>query len=348
MKTRVTIAAALLAGMGLSLLAGSAGCDAKPSPPKVGWFRSVKTLDISPSDPDELKSVMDMEYARAIYETRLVVLHSYYLDAGFFHKIVWAYRELENLREAKVFQWRGATVLPAADAPPPPDAPEGVLVERVVGARAMYQRRVEELARYYEQTSQAFKARVIRNMQDRLDPIHTYMYVNSAEYPPLTLRPRDSVPQADAVFYQAEGLFRRGKGLLRTAPTTSYPKQRESLRLFKQLVHRYPSSDKIAYSAYFIAEIYKEYFDEDLRAVNWYERAYTWDPRINLPARFQAATVYDLRLNDKLKAIELYEAAIEHERFNSSNASFAIKRIEELRDDAAWQWQDRRDLGIRR
>ncbi len=341
------IASVGLLGVGLCLLAGSAGCDMKPRPPRAGWFTAVKTLDVSPSDGDELQAVTDLEYARAIYESRLVALHSYYRQAGCFHKIVWAYRELENLREVKVFTWRGASVPPAEDTPPPLNAPEGVMVERVVSSRLLYQRRVEELARYYEQGGQAFKARVIRNMQDRLDPIRTYMYVDSAEYPPLTLRPRDSIPQADALFLQAKDMFRRGKGFLHVAVTTSYPKQREALRLFRQLVQQFPTSDKMAASAYYIAEIYKEYFDEDIRAVNWYERAYTWQPEIGLPARFQAASVYDFRLNDKLKAVELYEAAIEHERFNSSNARFAINRVEELRDDAAWQWQQRRDMGIR-
>lgn len=349
MKKTLTInaSAVLLAAMCLSI-AGLAGCDAKPAPPRMGLFGRVKTVEINPQNTAEYQAVMAMEHSRAIYEARLIALHSYYRNVGHIHKIIWAYKELENMRDAKPFTWQGATIPPAVDTPAPPDATEGVLAERLVQARLAYQQEVAELASYYERSGQALKVKVIRNMQDRLDPIRTYMYIDSAEYPPLALRPRNSIPQADALFQQAVRQFRAGKGLLNIAITTNYTKQREALRLFQELIRKYPTSSKIAMSAYYVADIYKEYFDEDLRAVNWYERAYTWLPTINEPARFQAATVYDLRLNDKLKAIELYQAAIDHEQFNRSNVKFALDRIPELRAEAEKQRRELRRLGVER
>ena len=114
------------------------------------------------------------------------------------------------------------------------------------------------------------------------------------------------------------------------AVTTSYPKQRQALLKFRELIDKYPTSNKLAQSAYYVGEIYKEYFNENVRAVHWYRRAWQLDPNIPVPARFQAATVYDLRLQDKEKAIECYRLAIKHEQFNSSNVRYSHQRIAEL------------------
>jgi hypothetical protein len=96
------------------------------------------------------------------------------------------------------------------------------------------------------------------------------------------------------------------------------------------LVHTYPTSTRIALSAYYIGEIYKEYFDENYRGVLWYERAWQWDPGITQPARFQAAVVYDYRLHHRGKAVELYRLVLQDETFNVTNTLFAERRIEEL------------------
>ena len=100
--------------------------------------------------------------------------------------------------------------------------------------------------------------------------------------------------------------------------------------LFRDVIDHYPHSTKIALSAYFIAEIYKEYFNENTRAVKWYERAWQWDKNITEPARFQAATVYDLRLKNPKKAIECYRAAIKDDPWRLANREYAQDRIKAL------------------
>ena len=62
----------------------------------------------------------------------------------------------------------------------------------------------------------------------------------------------------------------------------------------------------------------------------WYRRAWQWDPKIQLGARFQAAVVYDYRLKNKDKAFELYQAVLLHEHQDASNRRFAQQRIAEL------------------
>ncbi len=78
-------------------------------------------------------------------------------------------------------------------------------------------------------------------------------------------------------------------------------------------------------------EIHKEYLpgQEEL-AVKWYERAWTWDPRTPHTARFQAAVVFDYRLHDRDRALELYKSVVRDESHDRSNLRFATRRIREL------------------
>ena len=141
------------------------------------------------------------------------------------------------------------------------------------------------------------------------------------------------ISEADDLYSKGSQLYEEGKGWMRTFLSTNYNKQRSALAYFRELIRRYPSSDKIALSAFYVGEIYKEYFNEDVRAVHWYELAWAWDPHIQLPARFQAATVYDHRLKNPLKALTTYQLAVRHEQFDPSNVRYAQVRIEILQQE---------------
>ena len=110
---------------------------------------------------------------------------------------------------------------------------------------------------------------------------------------------------------------------------------------FTKLIHDYPQSTKIALSAYYIADINKEYFRENTLAVYWYERAWTWDPHITEPARFQAATVYDIHLHDYAKAVECYRLSIKYDPWRLRDPEYAAKRIEELTGQTPEQGRSR-------
>ncbi len=307
-----------------------AGCDRPPSAPKTADRETVEVLSVSPAERGELKAATALETARVNYLYRLGVLQAYYEKVGNMDKLLWARREAKNLNRVQTFQWEG---LPAI-APPTGESIENVderaLVEYVVAARKTYTDAIGELTDFYNRAGQAFKAKLIANMKDRFDPVRTYMYFLSAEIPPADLKPTDVIPEADALFAEALKLHRRGKGLLHIAVTTSYPKQRQALMKLRQLVQTYPASNKIALSAYYIGEIYKEYFNENIRAVRWYQRAWEWDPNVTKPARFQAATVHDIRLHNYKSAVACYRGAIKHEQFNPSNVRYAHERIREL------------------
>ena len=123
------------------------------------------------------------------------------------------------------------------------------------------------------------------------------------------------------------GLYKRAKPL---PGITNYRRQRQALLLFRQLVEKYPNSTKIAQSAFYIGEIYREYFRQHIRAVHWYRRAWEWDPNIILPARFRAAVTYDYHLAEYTKALKLYREVVKKETFDWTNVAFANRRIEQL------------------
>jgi tetratricopeptide (TPR) repeat protein len=211
------------------------------------------------------------------------------------------------------------------------DADERLLAEYALTARQAYLDSLDRLEQFYRKHEPGgYKAVRVANVRARFDAVRTYEYFLNAQIPGPDLRPTVVNPEADALYDQAMKLYSQGKGILHTFVTTDYDKERQALGMLRELIEKYPHSTKIAMAAYYIGEIYKEYFNEDVLAVHWYERAWQWDPNIPKPARFQAATVYDLRLMQKPEAIECYRGALEYEQFNKSNCDFARKRLRDL------------------
>ena len=106
-----------------------------------------------------------------------------------------------------------------------------------------------------------------------------------------------------------------------------------ALAKFKELVDRYPTSDKIDDAAFFIGEIHKEYLEEkdNIIAVEWYKRAIQWTPNTPHPVRFQLAALYDGRLHEREEALYWYQQVLEHEPdLERSNTMWASNRIRQL------------------
>ena len=117
-----------------------------------------------------------------------------------------------------------------------------------------------------------------------------------------------------------------------------------SAEAFRTLIERFPSSDKIDDAAFFSGDIHKEYLSgQESLAVKWYERAWAWNPDTPHPARFNAAVVYDYRLHDRDRALELYQQVITQDAdADQSNVRFATRRISQLTEapvaQPARQW----------
>lgn len=209
------------------------------------------------------------------------------------------------------------------------DAQEVDLVEQLLMYRANYHRSLQALHDYYRE--RGFETKRIWASHELADAnrIKPFRYLLSAEIPSDRLVPRDSIPQADQLYERGLALLNEGGHGIPVFYRDD--KMRQALSVFRQLIEKYPSSDKIDDTAFFCGEIHKEYFKgEDRIAVRWYERAFTWDPQTPHPARFQAAVVYDYRLHDRDRALELYHDVLTREKSNKSNLAFATRRIEQL------------------
>jgi tetratricopeptide (TPR) repeat protein len=313
----------------LSVAGVLAGCDNPTAPLRTPDGKIVQVVTVQADDPVEVAAVKAAEGDRAEYDYRLTVLKDYYFRVGNMDKMTQADKELASLRQAQYFRFLGVEV-----TPPPGESLEGtderLLVEQALSARNEWLSALDRLHDYYQSKNDSFKARLIENVKSRLSPVHQYTYFLEAEIPGPELRPTDVIPEADALYDRAHKLYEDGQGPL-SFLTTNYEKERQALKLFRELVEKYPRSTKIALSAFYIGEIYKEYFNENTRAVKWYERAWQWDKHITEPARFQEAIVYDLRLHDPTHAVPLYRRVVKGEDpWRALHVDTAQRRIEEI------------------
>ena len=212
------------------------------------------------------------------------------------------------------------------------DAQEVDLVEVVLSHRAAYYRALNALRDYYQEHGYHRKQQWAEYELEDVERIKPFKYILDAEIPAPSLRATDSLPEADALYVKGEQLMKQGGHKVPALYREDL--MVEALKTFIELITVYPSSDKIDDAAFYCGEIYKEYFkNQEEIALKWYERAWTWDPRTPHPARFQAAAVYDYRLHDRARALELYHEVLKCESQNKSNAAFAVTRIHLLTED---------------
>lgn len=211
------------------------------------------------------------------------------------------------------------------------------LVESVLSHRAAYERDLAELEGYYAASGHAQKRSWAAYELADSAKVRKFRYLIDAEIPSDALRAVESIPEADALFEDAMSLMQKGghkvpffyrkSAMLRAAEA------------FRTLIERFPSSDKIDDAAFFSGDIHKEYLSgQESLAVKWYERAWAWNPDTPHPARFNAAVVYDYRLHDRDRALELYHQVITQEAdADQSNVRFATRRIAELTESPVAQ-----------
>lgn len=211
----------------------------------------------------------------------------------------------------------------------PTDPQEADLVERVVSTRGHYHDALRALRDYYAAHGYHTKTRWADTELAGVQRVQPFRYLLDAEVPPANLRATEAIAEADALFEEGKSLMRRGghgvPGVRRQEHLL------EAIQTFRTLIEQYPSSDKIDDAAFEIAEIYRHQFrGQERLAVQWYERAWTWDPQTPYPARYNAAVLYDYRLLDRQRALELYQNVVSNETASSLNVRLASRRIDEL------------------
>jgi TolA-binding protein len=131
-------------------------------------------------------------------------------------------------------------------------------------------------------------------------------YLLAAEIAGPDLRPTQGIEAANQLYqegldYKNYPAFPPGKkAYLDTA-----------LEKFRTIIEKYPQSDKIDDAAFRMGEIYGGwYFQDYARAVQSYQRCWQWNPQTEHPARFNAAKIYEEKLKNRAKAVELYNEVI--------------------------------------
>jgi hypothetical protein len=327
--TKTGKCALLLALAGCVLLAGCP-IDAKKDPMRKGFkegFKVIDTLAVSPGDAAEVAAVTAAEVARVQYRYRLTILRGYCNSIGDADRYNWSGKELENLDDAQWFTWTGIPEVLPPKGESLSDADPRLLVEFVLATRAAYKQEMRNLQKFYTERLSVNKAEFISRVRQRLDPVRTYVYFFSAEAPPENMKPVNVIPAAEELYAKALKIYKQSS-IVPLIP--NYKKQRQALRLFLTITEQHPTSTRSPWAAFYIGHIYREYFNEDVRAVMWYQRAWKWNPRIQVGARFQAAVVWDYRLQNHEKALELYQAVLENEFEDLTNRTFARRRIVEL------------------
>jgi tetratricopeptide (TPR) repeat protein len=316
----------------LVLAAGmlAVGCDSKPPRIRQGLRHGLKVIDtlaVSSGDAAEVAAVTAAEVARVQYRYRLTVLRGYCNSIGDADRYKWSGQEIENLDDAQWFTWTGIPEVLSPAGESLTNADPRLLVEFVLSARAAYKQAMRDLEKFYRDRLSLEKVKFVSLVRARFDPVRTYVYFFSAEAPPENMKPVNVIPAAEELYSKALSIYQRGS-LVPLVP--NYSKQRQALRLFLTITEEHPTSTRSPLAAFYIGHIYREYFNENVRAVMWYQRAWKWDPRIQIGARFQAAVVWDYRLQNREKALELYQAVLEHEFDDLTNRTFARRRISEL------------------
>jgi tetratricopeptide (TPR) repeat protein len=212
----------------------------------------------------------------------------------------------------------------------PAGSNEPDLVERVVFYRSMYAKSLRALDEYYKSHGIEPKRLWAEEELRQIRQIKPYSYIADVEVPTVAVK-------ADASIAEADDLYSQGLILLEQATkSNSVDKEllKQSLAKFKELVQKYPSSDKVDKACYYAGVIHDQYYPgEEQIALAWYERAWKTNPDLKMPVRFNAARIYDVKMHDRNKALEMYRRVIKEETFNKANVDTATVRMAALTTD---------------
>jgi tetratricopeptide (TPR) repeat protein len=209
------------------------------------------------------------------------------------------------------------------------DTSEVDIVEQMAVNRQAYRQGLELLVGYYRRTGNNMKLEWANKELAALNTMPKYNYIIEADVAPANLKVRDSIPDADDIYYEAEQIEKNAG----TLPILKNQNQlRIALEKYRELIRKHPTSDKIDDAAY-RAGVIHEYFKDYTIALLYYQRTFQWDPETPHPARFRAARILDQRLHRNAEALQLYQEAVKIEgQFDRYREwrEFAERRIREL------------------
>ena len=218
----------------------------------------------------------------------------------------------------------GADTPPKA-APAKGGGTDAELVEKVIAARRDYQQSLIALYDHYAKTGDRERAKWV---EDELKAYHlawkpSYR-LDILDVPAANLEAKTNIKEANDLFKMAMDYKNKGSG------TEYILNQRRAEVLLQDILHKHPTSDKIADVAYELGDLYESraYKQYD-RAAAYFERAFQYRKGSRTDSRLRAARLYDRNLNERTKAIELYREVISHDT-EPTRIKEAEKRLAEL------------------
>jgi tetratricopeptide (TPR) repeat protein len=216
--------------------------------------------------------------------------------------------------------------LPPADNVPPPAAATDVHhVERVLATRKEYENSLKAIYEHYAKVGDKQRLQWAERELMAYHMLWKPSYnLDVKDVPPPTLEARVNVKDANELYRSAMEYKGTGFG------DDYVLNMRRAELLLREILEKYPNSDKIGDVAYQLGDIYegRAYKQYD-RAAKYFERSTQWVKGTRTDARLRAATLYDRQLNERAKAIDLYRAVVDHDT-NPERIKQAEKRLAEL------------------
>ena len=215
----------------------------------------------------------------------------------------------------------------ATDLPPPAAVAvsDVEVVERAITARKEYEASLKKLREHYDKAGDKLR---MKWAEDELMGFHMLFKpsynLDVQDVPPPGLEAKTNIREANDL-YKASMDY-KGKGL----GSDYILNMRRAELLLREVLEKYPTSDKIGDVAYQLGEIYESraYKQYD-RAARYFERSFQWIKGSRTDARLRAAILHDKQLNERSKAITLYREVVEHDT-DAERIKYAEKRLAEL------------------
>jgi hypothetical protein len=216
---------------------------------------------------------------------------------------------------------------PPAEGTPPPaaSASDVELVERMLAARKEYENSLKALYEHYHRTGDKQRSQWTEKELMGYHLLWKPSYnLDVKDVPPPSLEAKVNVREANELYRSA--MEYKGKGF----GDDYVLNQRRAELLLREILEKYPNSDKIADVAYQLGDIYESRaFKQYDRSAKYFERSFQWVKGSRTDARMRAAVLYDKQLNERAKAIELYREEIAHDT-DSDRIKQAERRLGEL------------------
>jgi hypothetical protein len=181
-------------------------------------------------------------------------------------------------------------------------------VEKLLIARRDYQRTLELLRAHYVNTGDVERAKWAEGELLDYHRINHQAYRLDLDVPPPTLQATTNIPDANKLLTRSKEYKDKGYG------TEYIDNQRRAELLLQQLLTQYPTSTKIGEAAYLLGDLYESNaYKQYRRSALYFERCFQWNPSGPLDSRLRAARIYDKRLPERARAVEIYKEIIQNE-----------------------------------